>query len=72
MFTALRRLGKKVWLINYNGEPHGVNQRKNRKDLAIRFEQFFGWLLKDEKPAKWLTEGVPAIKKGRDWGLELE
>jgi acetyl esterase/lipase len=70
MFTALRRLGKKVWLINYNGEPHGVNQRKNRKDLAIRFEQFFGWLLKDESPAKWLTEGVPAIRKGRDWGLE--
>jgi hypothetical protein len=47
-----------------------VNQRKNRKDLAIRFEQFFGWLLKDESPAKWLTEGVPAIRKGRDWGLE--
>ena len=72
MFTALRRLGKKVWLINYNGEPHGVVQRKNRKDLSMRFEQFFGWLLKDEKPAKWLSEGVPAIKKGKDWGLEIE
>lgn len=72
MFTALRRLGKKVWMVNYNGEPHGVVQRKNRKDLAIRFEQFFGWLLKDEKPAKWLSEGVPAIKKGKDWGLEVE
>jgi dipeptidyl aminopeptidase/acylaminoacyl peptidase len=72
MFTALKRLNKKVWLISYNGEPHGVVQRKNRKDLAIRFEQFFGWQLKDEKPAKWLTEGVPAIKKGKDWGLEVE
>lgn len=72
MFTALKRLGKKVWLINYNGEPHGVVQRKNRKDLAIRFEQFFGHFLKGEKPAKWLSEGVPAIKKGKDWGLEIE
>jgi dipeptidyl aminopeptidase/acylaminoacyl peptidase len=69
MFTALKRLGKKVWLINYNGEPHGVNQRKNRKDLAMRFEQFFGWQLKDELPAKWLAEGVPAVRKGRDLGL---
>ena len=72
MFTALRRLGKKAWLINYNGEPHGVVQRKNRKDLSMRFEQFFGWLLKDDKPAKWLSDGIPAIKKGRDWGLEIE
>jgi dipeptidyl aminopeptidase/acylaminoacyl peptidase len=72
MFTALKRLGKKAWLINYNGEPHGVVQRKNRKDLAIRFEQFFGHFLKGEKPAKWISEGVPAIKKGKDWGLEIE
>ena len=72
MFTALRRLNKKVWMVSYNGEPHGVMLRKNRKDLAIRFEQFFGWQLKDEKPAKWLSEGVPAVKKGKDWGLEIE
>jgi len=70
MFTALKRLNKQVWMINYNGEPHGVVQRKNRKDLAIRFEQFFGWLLKDEQPARWLTDGIPAIRKGKDWGLE--
>jgi dipeptidyl aminopeptidase/acylaminoacyl peptidase len=72
MFTALRRLNKKVWMLTYNGEPHGVRQRMNRKDMAIRFEQFFGWQLKDEKPAKWLSEGVPAVKKGKDWGLEVE
>ena len=70
MFTALKRLGKPSWLISYNGEPHGVILRKNRKDLAIRFDQFFGWLLKDEKPARWLTDGVPAVKKGKDWGID--
>ncbi len=70
MFTALKRLDKKVWLLNYNGEPHGVLLRKNRKDMAIRLDQFFGWLLKDEKPARWLTDGVPAVKKGKDWGID--
>ncbi len=71
MFTAMRRLGKKVWMLNYNGEAHNVVQRKNRKDLQIRQQQYFDWLLKGEKPAKWITEGIPAVKKGRDWGLEI-
>ena len=33
LFTAMRRLGKKVWMLNYNGEAHNLLQRKNRKDL---------------------------------------
>ncbi len=71
LFTGMRRLGKKVWMLNYNGEAHNLVQRKNRKDIQIRQQQFFDWLLKGEKPAKWITEGVPAVKKGKDWGLEL-
>ena len=71
LFTAMRRLGKKVWLLNYNGEAHNLVERKNRKDIQVREQQFFDWLLKGEAPAKWLTEGVPAVKKGKDWGLEL-
>lgn len=71
LFTAMRRLGKKVWMLNYNGEAHNLVQRKNRKDIQIREQQYFDWLLKGEKPAKWITEGVPAVKKGKDWGLEL-
>ncbi len=72
MFTALRRLGKKVWLLNYNGEAHNLIERRNRKDIQIREQQFFDWLLKGEKPAKWLTDGVPATQKGIDWGLKME
>lgn len=72
LFTAMRRLGKKVWMLNYNGEAHNLVERKNRKDISIRQQQFFDWLLKDEKPPKWITEGVPAIRKGRDWGLEMD
>lgn len=70
-FTAMRRLNKKVWLLNYNGEAHNLVERRNRKDIQIREQQYFDWLLKGEKPPKWITEGVPAVKKGRDWGLDV-
>lgn len=68
-FTALRRLNKPVWMLNYNGEAHNLVERRNRKDIQIREQQFFDWLLKGEKPAPWLTDGVPAVMKGRTWGL---
>ena len=70
-FTAMRRLNKPVWLLNYNGEAHNLVERRNRKDIQIREQEYFDWLLKGAKPARWLTEGVPAVRKGRDWGLEL-
>lgn len=69
-FTALRRLGKKVWMLQYNGEDHNLVERKNRKDLSIRLGQFFDYYLKGGKPAKWITEGLPATEKGKDWGLD--
>jgi dipeptidyl aminopeptidase/acylaminoacyl peptidase len=71
MFTALRRLNKKAWLLNYNGEAHNLVERKNRKDIQIRQQQFFDYLLKGAKPAKWITEGVPAVEKGKNWGLQI-
>lgn len=71
LFTAMRRLGKKVWMLNYNGEAHNLVQRNNKKDISIREQQYFDWLLKGDKAPKWITEGVPAVKKGKDWGLEL-
>ena len=72
LFTALRRLSKPVWMLNYNGEAHNLIERRNRKDIQIREQQFFDWLLKGERPATWLKEGVPAINKGKDWGLDVE
>lgn len=68
-FTALRRLGKKVWMLQYNDEDHNLVERKNRKDLSVRLEQFFGHYLKGEPMPRWMNEGVPATLKGIDWGL---
>lgn len=72
MFTGMRRLGKKVWMLNYNNEAHNLIERRNRKDISVREQQFFDYLLKGEKPATWISEGVPAVMKGRSWGLDLD
>ena len=71
-FTALRRLGKPVWMLQYNDEAHGLRERKNRIDFTIRLAQFFDHFLKDAPAPVWIKEGVPAIKKGIDWGLGYE
>lgn len=71
MFTALRRLGKPVWLLNYNGDDHNLIKRQNRKDIQIREQQFFDYYLKGAKAPAWMTKGVPATQKGKDWGFEL-
>ncbi len=69
MYAGMRRLGKKVWMLTYNNEAHNLVERKNRKDIQIREQQFFDYLLKGDKPSKWIAEGVPATMKGRDLGL---
>ncbi len=70
-FTALRRLDKKVWLLQYNEEDHNLVERRNRKDLSIRLSQFFDHYLKGIPAPRWMTEGVPAIEKGIEWGTEV-
>jgi dienelactone hydrolase len=72
MFTALRRLNKPVWLLEYNGEAHNLVLRQNRKDISIREQQFFDHFLKGAPMPVWMDKGVPAVDKGKDWGFELE
>ena len=72
LFTAMKRLGKKVWMLEYNGEDHNLVERKNRKDLSVRLSQFFDYWLKDAPPAEWIKKGVPATQKGINWGLDVE
>lgn len=69
MFTALRRLQKPVWLLNYNGDDHNLIQRQNRKDIQRRQQQFFDHFLKGKPAAPWIEKGVPATLKGIDWGF---
>ncbi|TWU43768.1 Prolyl tripeptidyl peptidase precursor [Novipirellula aureliae] len=71
LFVALRRLEKPAWMLNYNGDPHWVMGDYNRRDFAIRMQQFFDHYLKDAPEPVWMAEGIPAVEKGKDLGLEL-
>ena len=62
-YNALRYNGKKAILLAYPNEGHGLRGLANRKDLTIRFFEFFDHYLKGAPAPKWLTEGVPYLKK---------
>jgi len=68
LFTAMRRLGKPVWLLNYNGDEHNLSRRANMKDLDIRLMQFFDHYLKGKPAPEWMEKGIPAIDKGKKTG----
>ena len=72
MFMGLKRLGKPVWMLNYNGEKHGLIQRKNRKDWSLRMSQYFDYYLKDAPMPEWMSKGVPATEKTLNYGLKLD
>ena len=67
-FMALRRLGKPVWMLQYNGEAHNIKARKNRKDITRRLQQFFDHYLKGEPMPRWMKEGISPLRKGQDLG----
>jgi len=64
-------LEKPAWLLNYNAQPHWVMKDENRRDFATRMQQFFDHYLKDAPEPEWMATGVPAVEKGKKFGLEL-
>lgn len=66
LFVALRRLGKEVYFISYNGDVHNPRKRANQKDIDMRMQQFFATKLKGEPAPEWMTRGIPYLEKGRD------
>ena len=66
LYTGLRRLQKPVWMLNYNGEEHNLMQNANRIDLSIRMRQFFDHYLHGKEAPQWLTDGIPALVKGKE------
>ncbi len=71
-FNALRRLRKPVWMLVYNGAPHNLKRRADEKDLTRRMQQFFDFYLKGAKEPVWMKKGIPATKKGKQFGFELK
>ncbi|MBI4906789.1 MAG: S9 family peptidase [Acidobacteria bacterium] len=62
-FLALRRLGREVYMFNYNGEPHGLRRRPNQKDYTMRMQQFFDYHLKGAAKPEWMEKGIPYLER---------
>jgi dipeptidyl aminopeptidase/acylaminoacyl peptidase len=71
LFIALRRLAKPAWLVNYNNQPHWPVTAANIRDWNIRLQQYFDHYLKGSPAPAWMVEGIPAVEKGRNLGLDL-
>ena len=69
IFSNMRRLGKPVWMLQYNKEAHNLVQRRNCKDLSRRLQQFFDHYLKGEPMPAWMEYGVPVDRKGEYFGF---
>ena len=63
-YGAARRWGKHVILLSYPGEPHHLAKTENQKDFQIRMKQFFDHYLMSKPEPKWMSDGVPQVKKG--------
>lgn len=70
LITAMRRLGKVGWMLQYNKEQHNLVKDINKKDFSIRLYQFFDHYLKGAPIPVWMKNGVPAHMKGISSGLE--
>lgn len=77
-FKALRSLGKRSWLLQYDDAGHiGLNtsivgKMDSNCDFCTRQLQFFNHYLKGEPAPKWMLNGIPARQKGTFTGLELD
>ncbi|MHB0754724.1 S9 family peptidase [Polaribacter sp. M15] len=62
-YNAARRLGKEVIFLSYPDEPHHLRVEANQKDFQVRMKQYFDHYLMDKEAPKWMTDGIPHLKK---------
>ncbi len=62
-YNALRYNEKNAILLAYPGEGHGLRGLANRRDLTVRYFEFFDHYLKGAEAPEWMTQGVPYLVK---------
>jgi dipeptidyl aminopeptidase/acylaminoacyl peptidase len=65
-YLALRRLGKECYMLNYNGQLHGLSNRGATRDYSARMFQFFEHHLKGKPAPAWMEKGVPYLDRDKD------
>ncbi|KKO46033.1 peptidase S9 [Arsukibacterium ikkense] len=58
-YLALRRLGKEVVMLHYEGEPHHLQRFANKLDYSIKMLEFFDHYLKGAPAPAWWIDGEP-------------
>ncbi len=57
LYNFGRRLGKQVVYLVYEGENHNVARPESQADYLHRQLEWFGYFLKGDPPAPWITDG---------------
>ncbi|MGF6928279.1 dienelactone hydrolase [Chitinophaga sp. W2I13] len=70
LFTALRRLGQRCWLLEYGGNHTLLGDEA--EDFSVRMKQFFDHYLMSKPARKWMTQPTPIYMKSGDVSLELD
>lgn len=61
-FNDLRNAGKKVILLTYVGENHGLAKPVNQRDYAMRMQEFFDHYLKGAPEPDWMVHGIRRLQ----------
>ncbi|PWV48117.1 S9 family peptidase [Chitinophaga sp. S165] len=56
LFTALRRLGKPAWVLEYEDEGHVLFDPKCQLDFSIKQQEFFGYYLRNQAAPIWMQQ----------------
>jgi len=70
-FSALRRLGRRVWMLDYEDQRHSLTGEA-AEDYTKRMTQFFDHYLKDAPAPEWMTRPVRYAKKYGNPDFEIE
>ena len=54
---------KNVILASYPGQGHHLDKLENQIDFQHRMEEFYDHYLKGKPAPKWMTKGIPYLKK---------
>jgi hypothetical protein len=62
-YNALRFLEKPIIFLSYPDEGHNLKKYENQIDFTQRLWQFLDHYLKGAPAPKWMTEGVPFLRR---------
>jgi hypothetical protein len=57
LYNIARRAKKNVVLLVYGAEDHGLRKKADQVDYQHRIFEWFGYYLKGEPAASWITNG---------------